>query len=163
MAAGTFGNEELEGEMIHLDQRMGRIHQKRLTRNLRKVAVDGKFRLRVASQYEEGLAGIGIEHRRVESDHKVVYLRYPLRVQNKTFLLEHARKRRIEIGDWFLSPVHPLTEPAWDLVHYLKGCCPVAEAMSRQIITLPINRKVGRKDIDRTIAFLSDMKREGIV
>ena len=40
-------------------------------------------------------------------DYEPIYLRYPLIVKNKQKALESARKNRIEIGDWFVSPVHP--------------------------------------------------------
>jgi len=55
-----------------------------------------------------------------------VYLRYPLLVRDKKKVLEEARRRKIELGDWFVSPLHPnLT--GWEKIGYRKGTCPIAE------------------------------------
>jgi dTDP-4-amino-4,6-dideoxygalactose transaminase len=66
---------------------------------------------------------------------------------------------RIELGDWFISPIHPLLEKDWKLVKYQKGLCPIAEDVSNRIITLPIYRKITQKEIDKIISFMARIKK----
>jgi perosamine synthetase len=74
-----------------------------------------------------------------------------------------ARKSRVELGDWFSSPVHPLSEPEWSAVGYQKGSCPVAEGVSQNIVTLPCHAGVTPREAERTLRFLKQMKERGLL
>ncbi len=82
-----------------------------------------------------------------------VFLRYPVLVKNKTALLRKAQRNRIEIGDWFLSPIHPNLE-GWEKVDYKEGMCPIAEKTCNHIINLPTHNKIDEQEAKRIIDFI---------
>jgi len=157
---GTFRPQEFKG-MISTDykKKMSRFHEKLLLKKLSKLKDAVNHRIWVASQYEKLLSQIGIEPIRFDKRYEAIYLRYPLLVKNKNMILNEARKRRIELGDWYTSPIHPLLEKDWKIVGYEKGLCPVAEDICKKIITLPIYKKIKKREIQRTFSLLIDMKR----
>jgi dTDP-4-amino-4,6-dideoxygalactose transaminase len=71
----------------------------------------------------------------------------------KTYNLEEVERKRIEIGDWFLSPVHPNLS-GWEKVDYQKGMCPVSEEICNKVINLPTHTKIDEKEVKRIINFL---------
>lgn len=157
----TFTKDEMSGQMVHVNQRMAAFLVKKLHARLQQIEASNKFRQDVANKYVEGLKKIGIAARKIENG--TIYLRYPLQVKDRFNLLEEARKQNIEVGNWFYSPVHPLLEDELKMVHYKKGACPVAEAVSERIITLPIYNKVSQRHVKRTMNFLSEMKSKGYI
>jgi perosamine synthetase len=118
---------------------------------------------RLAGQYERGLRSMGIPGLRIPSDCTAVLICYPLQVNDKACLLEEARRNRVELGDWFSSPVHPLAETEWSTVGYQGGSCPVAEDVSRHIVTLPCHAGVTPREAERTLNFLKQMKERSVL
>jgi dTDP-4-amino-4,6-dideoxygalactose transaminase len=85
-----------------------------------------------------------------------VVLRYPVRVKNKEEVLQLARRQRVQLGDWFLSPVHPNLDH-WKTAGYEPGSCPIAETISATTINIPLGPRVSTKEIIRTVAFLREV------
>lgn len=119
-------------------------------------------RQQLAERYAARLRSIGLPTFECDPGCDPVLLCYPLQVTNKTALLEQARKKRVEIGDWFSSPVHPLPQPQWDAVAYRAGSCARAERVAQQIITLPCHAGVTLRETDRVTEFLADSLRQGL-
>jgi len=117
---------------------------------------------RLTNHYEAGLCALGSPEPHVDPNAEPVFICYPLQVAAKARLLSEARKNSVEMGDWFSSPVHPLPEQEWEAVGYAKGACPVAEAVSQRVVTLPCHSGVTHREANRTLGFLARMKREGI-
>jgi len=164
LIVGTFNPQELKGLMnTDYEKRMSGFHKKLLMKKLNKLEDNINHRTWVASQYKRLLLEIGIKPLGFDDRYKPVYLRYPLLVKDKSKILSEARRKRIELGDWYVSPIHPLSEDQWEYVNYRKGMCPVAEDVSKSIITLPIYEKIGRKGIERTISFLENMNKCGYI
>jgi len=82
-----------------------------------------------------------------------VILRYPVQIKNKDMVLTEARRQQVQLGDWFLSPIHPNLDH-WENAGYKKGTCPVAEAISATTINIPIGPRISEREIERTIRFL---------
>ncbi len=80
-----------------------------------------------------------------------LFLKYPLLVRDRKLFFELAQKSGIVLGDWFLSPLHPIETDldAWD---FNEDCCPVASYISKHIINLPTDIKNNRK----VLTFLSE-------
>lgn len=159
----TFTKEEVKGEMVHANQRMPSFLRAKLASKWKSLPGDVAFRRRIVQAYENGLKSLGLKTRNTSPDFNAVYLRYPLAVRDKTKVLEKARKRRIEVGDWFNSPVHPLGEAELQVMHYRNGSCPVAEKITKTLITLPIYNKVTPRQVRRTIDFLAELKHEDLI
>ncbi len=137
---------------------MSKWHEIFLMKKLNNLDDEITHRKLLASEYEELLSEIGYKRINLNKYCEPVYLRYPLLVENKNLILKRARERRIELGDWYLTPIHPLLEEHWKFVNYQKGMCPVAEDVSNKIITLPIHKRTTKKEIHKAISFLADVK-----
>jgi dTDP-4-amino-4,6-dideoxygalactose transaminase len=157
----TFTASELNGMMRHQHRRMAGWMRRLLEQKVERLAEDSEFRARIARQYEAGLVGLGLPVRPQRPELEVTHLRYPLLVADKQRVLDKARERRIEMGDWYSSPVHPLGESEWGRVGYRRGACPVAESVARRIVTLPIYRRVTDASIQRALTLLGELKHEG--
>jgi len=64
------------------------------------------------------------------------FLKFPVLVKNRDSFMLAAEKNKIPIGDWFISPLHPVKGDLtpWKLK---KALFPNAEEVSRQIVNLP--------------------------
>ena len=111
-------------------------------------------RVKVAAQYDEALRKLGIK---INSNSDNAYLKYPLLVKDRKLFFELAAKKNIELGDWFISPIHPITEQ-FHLWQYDYGKFPIAEYMSAQIVNLPTHIDMGPKAVERVLSFLNENK-----
>lgn len=107
----------------------------------------------VVSQYERLLPQIGFKPLVLPHHYDPVFLRYPVLVEDKNKCLDDARKNRLEIGDWFISPVHP-NLGGFEKACYRKGMCPVSEYICEHVINLPTNPKITEQEIGKIIKFL---------
>jgi perosamine synthetase len=164
ITVATWTSDSLEGTL-------GSDYQKRLAPSL-KTRLNASVRTgeavvcrhkRIASLYEDGLGEMGLSRLRKDFQSEPVLICYPLQVANKGRLLEEARRSHVEIGDWFRSPVHPLTERDWGVVGYRNGVCPVAERVANRTVTLPCHAGVTRREVRRTLAFLGKMLERGLL
>jgi dTDP-4-amino-4,6-dideoxygalactose transaminase len=69
-----------------------------------------------------------------------LFLKYPILVKNRELFLKLAEEDKISLGDWFLSPLHPVTGnlEQWGLKRELY---PVADRISKKILNLPTDVK----------------------
>ena len=68
------------------------------------------------------------------------WLKYPIEVTDRVKFFQNAEKANISLGDWFISPIHPVTENLnqWD---YQMGSCMRAEKASADLVNLPTDIK----------------------
>lgn len=151
-ASETFQPMEIKGEMVHINKRLSQYHEQKLKKKLSQLEKDKVFRKKLSHLYEEKL--------NKPHQSNIVYLRYPFLTENKQEILQLARKQKIELGDWFVSPVHPLKENELLLAGYEQGSCPVAENVAERVVTLPMHRKITLKNLEKTISFLKSSARE---
>ncbi len=137
---------------------MSDFHKKRLLEKLKKVEEITEMQRRVANAYKAGISSNAVTPVAVPVEADTVYARYPLIASDKTELLRQARKARVELAQWYATPIHPLTKEQWSLVHYSAGSCPNAENMADALVSLPINAGVTPRYLDRTFDFLNKMK-----
>jgi dTDP-4-amino-4,6-dideoxygalactose transaminase len=64
-----------------------------------------------------------------------------------------AEQAGIDLGDWFVSPLHPITAglERWG---YRAGTAPQAEAACAEIVNLPIDPHMTERDVDRVLDLL---------
>ena len=134
-------------------KKMGKLQKNILIKNFSKMEALINHRKYVSKRYEEELSKIGIKTYKFSENYDIVFLRYPLLVKDKGKVLKDALKKGIEIGDWFLSPVHPVTENL-ELAGYEKGQCPIAEKVCKHIVNLPTHSKIKEKEIKKIIDFI---------
>lgn len=126
-----------------------------LQKKLKKIGAMIQHRKTMAGIYESHLKKVGLNPVSLPADYDTVFLRYPLAVKDKEKLLYLAKQERIELGDWFVSPVHPLKEEhLWRLAGYEKGMCPIAEEVCQHVINLPTHGKIKEKDAEKIVKFI---------
>jgi dTDP-4-amino-4,6-dideoxygalactose transaminase len=163
-AIPTFPKVELQGSLADKDTAMPPFHQRRLVKRVGAAyAGDAAFRRAKAARYAAALREIGARTCTIGPKCDPVLLCYPFLTAEKPQILEQARKRRIELGDWFVSAVHPHTDSGSEQLGYKQGMCPVAERAAREALMLPIYDKVTDRASDRAIEFLHGMHRQGLM
>ncbi len=114
-----------------------------------------EHRVKIASLYKKILLDIQIEPP-YEPDYAVhTFLKFPLLVRDRMEFFELAVKEKIEIGDWFLSPIHPITKD-FELFCYRWGENPIAEKISQHIINLPTHYQITEDYTARIAQFLKE-------
>lgn len=154
---GSSSNEELECKMPGgYKKRMSQWQRSLLEKKIAEINKIIDHRKEMTFLYEDQLRGKGLKIVELPEYCEPVFLRYPLLVTDKRKVLEEAKKRNIEIGDWFVSPVHPNLE-GWEKVGYKKGECPIAEEICEHIINLPTHQTVGTYEIGKIIEFIGHL------
>jgi len=151
LTIGSASWEETEGMMPPgYAAQMSPWQEKVLTRNLVQINELITHRLKTASAIRARLTKHGIEPFVYPDQTRPVLLRYPLAVRDKPAVLREARRKRIELGDWFISPVHPLPN-RWEMAGYQKGMCPVAEDVANHLINLPTHLGIGDREVEAAV------------
>jgi perosamine synthetase len=131
------------------------LQQRRLRKLLNDLEGMIQQRRDSASALAAALEGVGLPGVKVPARCDPVFLRYPLLVKNKQAVLSAAKTARVQLGDWFLSPIHP-NDSNWELAGYEPGCCPLAERICNHVINIPTGPGLTEREISRTVDFLAD-------
>jgi len=129
--------------------------QERLARQLQRLEAQTHHSRWVASEYRSRIQSAVVAHSVLPADSDTVFARYPLVTQEKAALLAAARRANVELSEWYATPVHPIEDRDWSLIHYVAGSCPNAEVRCKQVVTLPTHPAVKKRDIERTVQFLN--------
>ncbi|MDA8156638.1 MAG: DegT/DnrJ/EryC1/StrS family aminotransferase [Actinomycetota bacterium] len=158
LVIGSSTNEELSYEMPSAyAKKMSDWQINLLFKKLNSIASVIEHRKWVVSKYETLLPQAGLSPLRLPNYMEPVFLRYPVSVADKKGILESARRNRIEMGDWFVSPVHPNLSN-WEKIGYKKGMCPNAEKACEQTINLPTHPRIGIREIEKNVSFLKKFR-----
>ena len=81
------------------------------------------------------------------------FLRYPLRVRDRDRFVAAAKRSGIDLGNWFVSPIHPVVRGLhqWG---FIAGSAPVAEQVCREIVDLSTEPRQSDRAVERTTRFL---------
>jgi perosamine synthetase len=157
LVPGSSSQDELEdpkmpdGFLARLSGSQARLGADRIGR----LAWDTERRRAIAHRYSTWLADAGRTAAAEPANVEHAFLRYPVRVTDRTIFLGLAERAGIDLGDWFVSPVHPVTSglDRWD---YAPGQTPNAERACREIANLPTHPDLGDDDVGRVLSFLSE-------
>ncbi len=154
---GTAGsaNDEASPASPDFARRMGALQVGLLRSALSSLDEQSAHRRWVGEQYRAGIDAAGAEHFPVAAGVEPVFGRYPLVVEDRAALLDGARGARVELADFYATPVHPLKGQELRQVGYEPGSCPRAEWLSDRIVSLPTGRQVNAKQIDRAVNFFN--------
>ncbi|MEW5956399.1 MAG: DegT/DnrJ/EryC1/StrS family aminotransferase [Chloroflexota bacterium] len=136
-------------------KRMGPLQRQGWQRSLAGLAQKVAQRQAAISRYDEFLAVTSLKppYRPAYAEHAM--LRYAVRVPDKEHFLARARDLHIPVGDWFVSPLHPVTGDLnqWG---YQAGQCPAAEQACREVVNLLTDRPLSQQQLevlfDRTLS-----------
>lgn len=135
--------------------RMPKPLQRRMARKLSDLDVLANHSHWASNEYRLRIESNQVRHPKISSDCDTVFARYPLLANDKDMLLEQARKVKVELADWYSTPIHPLTGKDLELVQYETGSCPNAEKRCKHVVTLPTHMSVKEKDVERIVAFFN--------
>lgn len=152
---GSSTNTELKCEMPNgYKKKMSDWQKDLLLKKLNDLEKVLKHRKWLTSLYQDQLRQRGIKIMSLPENYDPVLLRYPLLVKNKIKVISEARQKRIEIGDWFVSPIHPNLEN-WERIRYRKGTCPIAEEICENIVNLPTHYNITEEVALNIVNFIS--------
>jgi len=120
---------------------------------LDRVVPDLEARRSIARRYSAWLADNGRIGALERPGSIHTFLRYPIRVHDRPAFEAAAAKARVDLGDWFVSPIHPVTA-GWARWGYEAGTAPTAEAACAEIVNLPVAATMSPAEVDRVIRFL---------
>jgi perosamine synthetase len=86
-----------------------------------------------------------------------IFLRFPILIENRDFVLEKFKKENIYLGDWYRC----VLDPCFDLkiFDYEIGSCPKAEEITKKIINLPT--LIEKKEAELIIRKIKNFKNFG--
>jgi dTDP-4-amino-4,6-dideoxygalactose transaminase len=153
---GTNEDGEFEGRMPEqYAKKMSCLQEWLLSRRLADQALLARRR-KLKLAYDEALHSCGLPTLHVSENADPVLLRYPVRVKNKDEVLRQARRRRIEIGDWFNHPLHPREANA-EAFGYRPGFCPEGERAANEVVNLPLTERTTEKTAREAVDFLKQV------
>jgi perosamine synthetase len=127
--------------------------EKRLKREIYNIPRRADHARKIASLYRNQVNVSWAEHPKLPIKADVVFNRYPFFIEDKPRILSLAKKAGVEMAEWYGSPVHPLINDQWHLVHYEAGSCPRAEIAATKIISLPTHEKTSISYVDKVSRF----------
>ena len=136
-------------------RRMGAIQRDALRQALPSLPALLRHRERVSDLYRREITGTAVHHVPLPAGGHAVHGRYPLLCDDKPGVLAAARSARVELAEFYSTPVHPLTGDSLAAVGYRAGECANAEATARRIVTLPTNEYVSDAFIRRAARCLN--------
>ena len=118
-------------------------------RTLPKLTADLVTRKKNAAIYTDFLIKLGKNHVAEKWFANHAFLKYPLLVNQRSEFMALAEKHRINLGEWFTSPLHPVEGDlsAWK---FQREHFPVAQYLSSHVVNLPTTPS----NIDRVLSFL---------
>jgi len=156
LLVGSSASEELAGRQpAAYATRMSDWQAALLADNLARRETVVRHRRHAAATCERLLRQCGMPTVQLPAGSDPVYLRYPVRVADKAAALVAARRRHVQLGDWFVSPLHP-NLVHWHKSGYREGSCPVAEDTARHMVNLPTDPQVTDADLAVAVALLRD-------
>lgn len=124
-----------------------------LAEQLKQLPSFTQRRRAIAKRYLQELGGS--EYMQVSAV-SANWLRFPVRLADKRGVLAAAKRAKILLGDWYASPVAPVTLAQSSLTHYVPGSCPEAERAALHVINLPTHPRMTDEDVSRVIKFIRE-------
>jgi len=114
-----------------------------------------QLRRQNAEMIEEHFNRVGLPLWPKPDEADVTMLRYPILTTYKSKIVQQARKHKLDIAEWYMSPVHPLQEDDLVKVDYHRGSCPRAEKMISQLVHLPTGPGLNMHNLEEMVKIIS--------
>jgi perosamine synthetase len=154
LVVGTSSREEFRAQMPSGYAKRMSSFQERLLRRSSSDESAVAHRRRRQSAYDEALELAGLPALRVPEKCDPVLLRYPVRIKQKAQALAEAKRSGLEIGDWYTHPIDGPESLDAGRLGYLPGTCPEGELAGREVVNLPMGRRVTDKSARKMVEFL---------
>jgi dTDP-4-amino-4,6-dideoxygalactose transaminase len=134
-------------------KRMSVFQEWLLERRLARTELQARRR-KLKAVFDRELERAGLPRLNVPDYADPVLMRYPVRVRNKVQLLAEARRRRIELGDWYKNPVQTSNDSDVEYFGYRWGMCPEGERAAAEVVNLPMHSRVTEKTAHKVVEFI---------
>lgn len=136
------GRQMYHHELVGTNSRLDALQAAVLRVKLRHLGSWTEGRVRNAALYDSLLAGCdGVIPPKVAPGNRHVYNQYTLRVERRDELRSFLQERGIGSGVYYPVPLH--LQPCFAELGYREGDLPVSEALSREVVSLPIFPELG--------------------
>ena len=153
---GTSSEAEFRAEQpSEYAKRMSGFQQWLLQRRLASTSIQA-HRRKLKKVYEAALVQAGIATLQVPQYADPVLLRYPVRVACKGRMMRDAKRRRIELGDWYNHPVDVPDSTSPELFGYHAGMCSEGERAAREVVNLPMHSGISEHSVARIVSFIKE-------
>jgi dTDP-4-amino-4,6-dideoxygalactose transaminase len=126
---------------------------------LAKLEVFNEKRIANARYLTERLTAVIITPQ-VKDGYRHVFNQYTIRVRgDRDKIVEQLRERGIGAGIYYPLPVHK------QLIYQELGytdCLPVAEAMSREVLSLPVHPALSQADLEKIVEVVTQLQSEQV-
>jgi len=122
-------------------------------KNISKLDNLLKVRKKNASIYTKYLKNINKTYVKEVYFNNHSFLKYPILVKDRNLFISFAEKHKIKLGDWFISPIHPVKDnlTLWD---FEIDKYPVSKELSLKVLNLPTDTN----NIYKVLRFLDKYK-----
>jgi len=103
-------------------------------------------RRRIARAYRERMSDLPLTFQRPEESEEHVFHLFVIRTQMRDQLLEYLRAKGVDAVVRYPIPIH--LQPAFSDYGWRRGQFPVAEALARELLCLPIRPNLAMEEID---------------
>lgn len=153
---GTSSQEEFRAEKPpDYAKKMSGFQKWLLKRRLRGTSVQ-MHRRQLMRLYESALDREGLATLTIPAYADPVLLRYPVRVAEKARIMREARRRRIELGDWYKHPVDVPDNVSPETFGYRPGMCPEGERAASEVINLPMHSGISERSAETIVRFVKE-------
>lgn len=110
---------------------------------LRRLEEDVKHRNRLAKRLIENANKFGWQVPEIDwKQTRPSFIRFPFMVEDRNQWITLLKESGIQAGTWMSHPIHP-EGSNFSICQYKQGMCPVAEKVSKRIVNIPINSRIG--------------------
>ncbi|MBA7489482.1 UDP-4-amino-4-deoxy-L-arabinose--oxoglutarate aminotransferase [subsurface metagenome] len=123
----------------------------------------GIRQLKYIDQYNTHRRSIAMLYQQILSEHAQIprlatngghiFLRYPVIVKDRGYIIREASNKGIQLGEWFNSVIHPKGAPL-DKLMYIPGSCSQAEHTASNVINLPTHPAIIPKEAQEIAHFV---------
>lgn len=100
-------------------------------------------RREIASIYREELKGTDVRVIEDSQNSKNIYLRFPIFIKNPKALIQYAKSKGIELGNWYTEAIAPKGVNFWSVGYQT---CDVSERLANESVNLPTGIQIRRND-----------------
>jgi perosamine synthetase len=151
---GTSSKEELLAQMPRRYAKRMSWFQEKLLRRSSPDDLIVTQRRDLKKAYDQALQAVRLPGLDVPQQFDPVLLRYPVRIRHKDAALVEAQKCGFEIGDWYTSPIDGPESLDRAILGYQAAMCPEGERACREVVNLPMGRRVTASSAVRMVQFL---------
>jgi dTDP-4-amino-4,6-dideoxygalactose transaminase len=155
VVVGSSRSEELESPAMpeNFLKGMSNVQISRAEQELERFTENLNHRRRIAAMYKEILKSLSIELPYEPSYATHTFLKFALLVKDRDRFLKEAEGAKVEVGDWFVSPLHPIRKD-FHLWNYRYGENPIAERLSRHLVNLHTHLRITDRHVEKVAIFL---------